>query len=97
MTYLRPSALRNAAPISQRSPRISLKFQAFCASSSSAPATAGWRAASICGKTRKRLNASMRAHGSPEIRARYGTEPKISFFETVALTDKASTQAGGLD
>lgn len=31
------------------------------------------------------------------IRARYGTEPKISFFETVALTDKASTQAGGLD
>jgi hypothetical protein len=31
------------------------------------------------------------------IRARYGTEPKISFFETVALTDKASAQAGGLD
>lgn len=30
------------------------------------------------------------------IRARYGTEPKISYFETVALTDKASGQAGGL-
>ena len=30
------------------------------------------------------------------IRARYGTEPKISFFETVALTDKASARAGGL-
>lgn len=31
------------------------------------------------------------------IRARYGTEPKIGYFETVALTDKASGQAGGLD
>jgi Putative mono-oxygenase ydhR len=31
------------------------------------------------------------------IQARYGTEPKISYFETVALTDKASGQAGGLD
>ena len=31
------------------------------------------------------------------IRARYGAEPKISYFETVALTDKASGQAGGLD
>jgi hypothetical protein len=31
------------------------------------------------------------------IRARYGADPKISYFETVALTDKASGQAGGLD
>lgn len=31
------------------------------------------------------------------IRARYGSEPRISYFETVALTDKASGQAGGLD
>lgn len=31
------------------------------------------------------------------IRARYGTEPKISYFETVALTDKATGKAGGLD
>jgi Putative mono-oxygenase ydhR len=31
------------------------------------------------------------------IHARYGTEPKISYFETVALTDKASGRAGGLD
>jgi hypothetical protein len=31
------------------------------------------------------------------VRARYGTEPKISYFETVALTDKATGQAGGLD
>jgi len=31
------------------------------------------------------------------IRARYGTEPKITYFETVALTDKASGQASGLD
>ena len=31
------------------------------------------------------------------IRSRYGAEPKISYFETVALTDKASGQAGGLD
>jgi hypothetical protein len=27
------------------------------------------------------------------IRARYGTEPKISYFEIVALTDKASGRA----
>ena len=33
----------------------------------------------------------------PGIRARYGTEPKISYFETVALADKASGQAGGLN
>jgi len=31
------------------------------------------------------------------IRHRYGTEPKISYFETVALTDKTTGQAGGLD
>ena len=31
------------------------------------------------------------------IRARYGAEPKISYFETVAMTDKASGRAGGLD
>jgi hypothetical protein len=31
------------------------------------------------------------------IRARYGTEPRISYFETVALTDKASGQAGGFN
>ena len=31
------------------------------------------------------------------IRARYGTEPKIAYFETLALTDKASGQAGGLE
>jgi hypothetical protein len=31
------------------------------------------------------------------IRARYGTEPRITYFETVALTDKASGHAGGLD
>jgi Putative mono-oxygenase ydhR len=31
------------------------------------------------------------------IRDRYGTEPKISYFETVALTDKTTGQAGGLD
>jgi hypothetical protein len=29
--------------------------------------------------------------------ATYGTEAKISYFETVALTDKATGQAGGLD
>ncbi len=31
------------------------------------------------------------------IRDRYRTEPKISYFETVALTDKVTGQAGGLD
>lgn len=31
------------------------------------------------------------------VRACYGTEPKITYFETVALTDKATGQAGGLD
>ena len=31
------------------------------------------------------------------IRARYGKEPKISYYETVALADKASGRAGGLD
>jgi hypothetical protein len=31
------------------------------------------------------------------IRARYGTEPRITYFETLALTDRASGQAGGLD
>jgi hypothetical protein len=31
------------------------------------------------------------------IRSRYGTEPKITYFETVALTDKATWYAGGLD
>src|SRR5437868_5483722 len=31
------------------------------------------------------------------IRARYGSEPRITYFETVALTDKASGHAGGLD
>ena len=29
------------------------------------------------------------------VRARYGSEPKISYFETVALADRASGQAGG--
>jgi putative monooxygenase ydhR len=31
------------------------------------------------------------------IRARYGCEPRITYFETVALTDRASGQASGLD
>lgn len=31
------------------------------------------------------------------IRDRYGNEPKITYFETVALADKATGQAGGLD
>ena len=31
------------------------------------------------------------------IRVRYGSEPKITYFETVALTDKGSGQAGSLD
>jgi hypothetical protein len=31
------------------------------------------------------------------IRARYGTEPRITYFETLALTDRASGQAGSLD
>jgi hypothetical protein len=31
------------------------------------------------------------------IRGRYGTEPKITYFETVALTDKGTGRAGGLD
>jgi hypothetical protein len=31
------------------------------------------------------------------IRARYGCEPRISYFETVAIADKASGSAGALD
>lgn len=31
------------------------------------------------------------------IRARYGCEPRISYYETVALADKASSTAGALD
>jgi putative monooxygenase ydhR len=31
------------------------------------------------------------------IRARYGSDPRITYFETVALTDRASGQAGGLE
>jgi hypothetical protein len=31
------------------------------------------------------------------IRERYGSEPKITYFETVALADKASGKAGALD
>jgi putative monooxygenase ydhR len=31
------------------------------------------------------------------IRERYGSEPRISYFETVALADKASGEAGPLD
>jgi hypothetical protein len=31
------------------------------------------------------------------IRARYGNDPRIQYFETVALADKASGFAGGLD
>jgi hypothetical protein len=31
------------------------------------------------------------------IRRRYGTEPRIRYFETVALTDKATGRAGRLD
>ena len=31
------------------------------------------------------------------IRKRYGAEPRISYFETVALADKATGYAGGLD
>jgi hypothetical protein len=31
------------------------------------------------------------------IRDRYGAEPKISYFETVALTDKVTGHAGALD
>ena len=30
------------------------------------------------------------------IRARYGSEPRITYFETVALSDRASGQAGAL-
>jgi hypothetical protein len=30
------------------------------------------------------------------IRARYGNDPKITYFETVALTDKASGRAGAI-
>jgi hypothetical protein len=29
------------------------------------------------------------------IRARYGNDPKVQYFETVALTDKATGKAGG--
>ena len=31
------------------------------------------------------------------IRGRYGNDPRIQYFETVALTDRASGFAGGLD
>jgi hypothetical protein len=31
------------------------------------------------------------------IRDRYGSEPRISYFETVALTDKVTGHAGALD
>ena len=31
------------------------------------------------------------------IRSRYGNDPKIQYFETVALTDRDSGFAGGLD
>lgn len=31
------------------------------------------------------------------IRARYGTEPRITYFETVALADRASGQAGPVE
>jgi hypothetical protein len=31
------------------------------------------------------------------VRNRYGTEPRITYFETVALADKATGYAGGLD
>ena len=31
------------------------------------------------------------------IRARYGTEPRITYFETVALADRASGYAGALE
>jgi hypothetical protein len=30
------------------------------------------------------------------IRARYGNDPKVQYFETVALTDKASGKAGAV-
>jgi hypothetical protein len=30
------------------------------------------------------------------IRARYGNDPRIQYFETVALADKASGKAGGI-
>jgi hypothetical protein len=30
------------------------------------------------------------------IRARYGNDPRIQYFETVALTDKATGQAGAI-
>jgi hypothetical protein len=30
------------------------------------------------------------------IRARYGNDPRIQYFETVALTDKASGKAGAI-
>ena len=30
------------------------------------------------------------------VRARYGSEPRISYFETVALADKATVYAGAL-
>jgi hypothetical protein len=34
-------------------------------------------------------NASIQANGSPES-ARYGADPKITYFETVALADQVS-------
>jgi Putative mono-oxygenase ydhR len=34
---------------------------------------------------------------SDGIRARYGCEPRISYFETVAIADRASGKAGALD
>jgi hypothetical protein len=30
------------------------------------------------------------------IRARYGNDPKVQYFETVALTDKATGKAGAI-
>ena len=65
-------------------------------SNSSAGRTAASLAASICGKARPRPRHSTVALGATGF-ARYGNDPTIQYFETVALTDKAAGIAGALD
>jgi len=84
------------SPLHQKSRRTFSPFPGFLRKQFIAPAPA---------RSRRRLyvgepgggRAVLSGEWLAGIRARYGTEPKITYFETVALTDKASGQASGLD
>ncbi len=50
----------------------------------------------ICGKSQAAAEAFYSGPWRDGIRARCGNDPRIQYFETVALTDKATGKAGAI-